>query len=437
MKRKNELNIPASMKQIKREVKAAVLVMVVTLAGLNLAAHLFAEPVPLSESVPAPAAPAPAAPAHGGVFTETASLAAGEQDIILSYMDYYYDSLAKLEIKDPAPLFAADAALPARAERVVWEYLAAVRSLGQTDLSLVSWQYWLNVQSAEREADGSLSVLLTERARQNFAATPETATESFDVRHLFVLKNTPAGPKISQHYQIGSLYRMVLGDYMRMARSRLSRAYPAAALNQTPSMTEAEAELYLAARLTSLLAQAEKDSAARLSQGSPQTAAAAHAYNREAAKAYADAWVGQRNSQWTDYSNLGGNCQNFLSQCLLAGGIPMDTGGGAVWYWQGGARRAPSWTAVTYFLNYARDNTGPGMEAAADAPYYSGEIGDAVLLGDETGWRHIVIITDIVRDAEGRVLDYLVHSNTAEWKYFPVSAYPYTKQLLIHISGWN
>ncbi|MDR0433749.1 MAG: amidase domain-containing protein [Gracilibacteraceae bacterium] len=387
-------------------------------------------------------------PQRGGVFiesAETAALTPAEQDLILAHMDYYYTSLAELKVKDPALLFTADATLAANADRVVWEYLIGVRSLGQADLSLISWRYWLNVRSAERGPDGSLTVTLTERARQNFAAAPETTTDSFDIRHIYILQNTAAGPKLTQHFQTGSLYRLVLGDYMRLARSRLPQlssagsgsAASASTSALPPALTEAEAEVYLATRLASMLTQAKSDGAARLTQGSARAVTATHAYNREAAKAYADAWVGQRNKQWTDYSSLGGNCQNYLSQCLLAGGAPMDTSGGAVWYWRADSRRAPSWTAVTYFLDYARRNTGPGLAALADAPYYSGEIGDAILLGDESGWRHIVVVTALVRDGEGRVIDYLVHSNTVEWKYFPVSAYPYTRQMLIHIAGWN
>ena len=52
---------------------------------------------------------------------------------------------------------------------------------------------------------------------------------------------------------------------------------------------------------------------------------AANAYDRQAAVAYAKQWVTDRNDEWPDYSMSGGNCQNFVSQCLLAGGIPMDS----------------------------------------------------------------------------------------------------------------
>ncbi|MEE0956055.1 MAG: amidase domain-containing protein [Eubacterium sp.] len=47
-----------------------------------------------------------------------------------------------------------------------------------------------------------------------------------------------------------------------------------------------------------------------------------YTYNIDAAISYADAHVFTRNPAFKDYSNLGGNCANFVSQCLLAGGFP-------------------------------------------------------------------------------------------------------------------
>ena len=102
------------------------------------------------------------------------------------------------------------------------------------------------------------------------------------------------------------------------------------------------------------------------------------------------------------------------------------------------AGRSTSWSGVDEFLQYAASNTGSGMVAVADADYYSGEIGDVLILGyDEENLYHAVIITDVVTDEEGNVVDYLVHSNTANQESFPASAYGYTYQVLVKICGWN
>ncbi len=50
-------------------------------------------------------------------------------------------------------------------------------------------------------------------------------------------------------------------------------------------------------------------------------------YNRDAAAAYAKKWALGRNKEYKDYENWGGDCTNFISQCLKAGDIPFDHSG--------------------------------------------------------------------------------------------------------------
>ncbi len=51
-------------------------------------------------------------------------------------------------------------------------------------------------------------------------------------------------------------------------------------------------------------------------------APAAQAYDRGAAIDYAWTWCGSsRNPAYCDYSGVGGDCTNFVSQCLMAGGV--------------------------------------------------------------------------------------------------------------------
>jgi len=81
------------------------------------------------------------------------------------------------------------------------------------------------------------------------------------------------------------------------------------------------------------------------------------AYNRPAAVAYARRWALSRNPAFADFSNLGGDCTNFISQCLLAGGAPMRHPG---WYYYSLSRRSPSWTSVTSLGNFLTKNQGSG-----------------------------------------------------------------------------
>ena len=57
-------------------------------------------------------------------------------------------------------------------------------------------------------------------------------------------------------------------------------------------------------------------------------------YNPSKAVAYAKQWAYSRNPKYYDYSNMGGDCANFVSQCLIAGGLSLSGCPGT--YGQGG-----------------------------------------------------------------------------------------------------
>ena len=173
--------------------------------------------------------------------------------------------------------------------------------------------------------------------------------------------------------------------------------------------------------------------------------AAEELYDREAAVAYADQWIEERSGDWADYTGSGGNCQNYASQVLYAGGIPMDIQGDYIWKWHDDTvsnrgvawGRSSSWSGVKQFIDYAAGNTGYGLAAEVDAPYDTGEPGDLIHMGVDSDWRHTVVITQPVSDGSGQVVDYLVDSNTANLQDYPASLYGYTDQILVHILGWN
>jgi len=49
-------------------------------------------------------------------------------------------------------------------------------------------------------------------------------------------------------------------------------------------------------------------------------------YQRQAAFGYAKKWWAARNPHYKDYSASGGDCANFVSQCLIAGGLSLHKG---------------------------------------------------------------------------------------------------------------
>ena len=57
-------------------------------------------------------------------------------------------------------------------------------------------------------------------------------------------------------------------------------------------------------------------------------------YNAGKAVSYAQKWAYKRNPSYHDYSNEGGDCANFVSQCLIAGGLGISSCSGS--YGKGG-----------------------------------------------------------------------------------------------------
>ena len=75
-------------------------------------------------------------------------------------------------------------------------------------------------------------------------------------------------------------------------------------------------------------------------------------YNRENAVTYAKRWALSRNPLFTDYTRLGGNCTNFVSQAILAGSCAMDYSSPFGWYYASDGDRAPAWTGVEFLYNF-------------------------------------------------------------------------------------
>lgn len=79
-------------------------------------------------------------------------------------------------------------------------------------------------------------------------------------------------------------------------------------------------------------------------------------YDRIAAVAYARQYAMNYNPQYPSYASSGGDCMNFVSQCLHAGGMPMKTQG-FLWY-ATNSTGSSSWKGVDSFLAYIRKTFG-------------------------------------------------------------------------------
>ena len=158
-------------------------------------------------------------------------------------------------------------------------------------------------------------------------------------------------------------------------------------------------------------------------------------YNRENAVAYAKRWALLRNPLFTDYTRLGGNCTNFVSQAILAGSCAMDYSSPFGWYYVADGDRAPAWTGVEFFYNFlvgaggyppTNQRQGPfGREVLASQT----EIGDVVQLARSGDFYHTLIITGYAPR------DILVSAQSDDALDRRLSSYNFGSLRFIHVDG--
>ncbi|MDR0822004.1 MAG: amidase domain-containing protein [Oscillospiraceae bacterium] len=114
-------------------------------------------------------------------------------------------------------------------------------------------------------------------------------------------------------------------------------------------------------------------------------------YNRQAAVNYAKRWWNGRNPEYYDFQQLGGDCTNFISQCLYAGYGEMNR---SEWYYYALNSRSPSWTGVEFLHDFLVRNRGAGPRAS-ERPLPMAQIGDIVQLSfDGDMFSHSLLVVD-------------------------------------------
>ena len=373
------------------------------------------------------------------------ALTEAQREPLTAFMDAFYRSMAELEPEDCGSLFTEDevhaefrARVPgtswtavtrnrdqAGLHEAVWEMMAGIRRASGLNPGILSCNYTLDCQEIRELEDGCVQIEAMEYADMRFAHTADTVSSVTGLWHSFVIKDMDGRWLLTHHAAYDSAYF----PFIRWENSGTGGSAGGISGEEVRHLAR---EQILRAE-EAIRSRREASFSTEAPGGSPYPSAD-HAYDREAAAAYAREWAGDRNPRWHAYDGAGGNCMNYVSQCLYAAGIPMDPSGG--WYWYSDADRAPAWTGVSAFRRYALENSGYGL-CAAEASYDSGETGDVILMYSDERYNHAVIITEPVYDSEGEIIDYLICSNTGNYRDFPAAAYTCQKQELVKILGWN
>lgn len=168
----------------------------------------------------------------------------------------------------------------------------------------------------------------------------------------------------------------------------------------------------------------------------PEFQTKATTYNRANAKAYAVLHWNSPDSRYPDYTNYGGDCTNFVSQCLEAGNWAQTSkvngrGSSLSWFHDQGysappalAKRSTSWTAAASLYGFL---LGSSRVNPASYPYTSMQEGDVIQLSNSTnGVHHSMIVTTRTVASNGTITIKVSYRNAGSFlpkKDFDVSTF--------------
>lgn len=154
-------------------------------------------------------------------------------------------------------------------------------------------------------------------------------------------------------------------------------------------------------------------------------------YNRQKAVEYAKRWAYGRNPAYFDFSDLGGDCTNFASQCIYAGSGVMNYTAIYGWYYISINNRTPSWTGVNELYRFLTTNRGPGPQGIL-TNLSEIQNGDIIQLKFNEGdsFDHTPVV---VNSGDGTPQTILVAAHSIDSNCRPLSSYRYIEIRPIHI----
>lgn len=151
-------------------------------------------------------------------------------------------------------------------------------------------------------------------------------------------------------------------------------------------------------------------------------------YNRSEAVRYARTWALSRNSKYYDFSKIGGDCTNFVSQCIFAGAQTMNYIPVTGWYYNSLQSRSASWSGVQYLYQFLTTNKGIGPFGST-AQLQILEPGDIIQLGKEDGtFYHSLLVTQTEPEI-------LICAHSEDWLNRPLRKYVFARIRALRIQG--
>lgn len=353
------------------------------------------------------------------------------QDKIIEYMNTYFRAMSNLEEIDMTNLFSGNSYEEAYLHQTALSMLIDIRKLEKNDMRINDAKYDIIYTNLETDEE-KITVSFLENNYLHFNFMKDIESKAYGIENTIVF---------NKDYEILSVRKVQ--DFYVM----ITNKYEAGKTNED---AKKELDTIKNNHISDYKNQMDNIDILKKeyknNDNKPEKECD-NKYDRTSALSYAKKYALKRNEDWMDYSDIGGNCQNYASQVLYSGGIPMDTVGTSDLQWKhydsnvdssnNKTGRSTSWTTVPYFYNYAKNNTGYGLCSIVDINPFYAEYGDIGQVGYDGIYRHTVVIIGNVKDDNGNILDLLLNSNSVNLENYPLSGYVYPYKRIIKILGWN
>lgn len=152
-------------------------------------------------------------------------------------------------------------------------------------------------------------------------------------------------------------------------------------------------------------------------------------YNRQKVYEYAEKWAYGRNPKYYNFDSVGGDCTNFVSQCIFAGCEQMNYSLINGWYYINGNKKSPSWTGVEFLYNFLLSNNGVGPSGKV-CNIDNLNVGDVVQLSfNGVVFSHSLIVIQSGSNANNT----LIASHTYDAFGKSIAEYGFEKYRCVHI----
>lgn len=156
-------------------------------------------------------------------------------------------------------------------------------------------------------------------------------------------------------------------------------------------------------------------------------------YNRRKVLDYAKKWAFLRNPKYYNFDSIGGDCTNFISQCIFAGSNTMNYTKNTGWYYINGNNKSPSWTGVEFLYKFLINNKNVGPYGK-EVNQKEIELGDIAQLSfSEQKFEHTLLIVNI--ENRFSLAGIKIASHTYDSYNKQISEYSFLKVRFLHIEG--